>query len=576
MILLVISFIAGLLTVLAPCILPLIPVIIGHSVADTNPSRRRLFVVVASLCFSIIIFTLLLKSSSTLINIPQEVWSYISGGIILFFGLTMVYPKIWEQFYFTSEISIKSNIALGKGYIKNNILGDIIIGASLGPIFSACSPTYFVILATVLPVSYILGIIYLLTYVIGLSIALIVVAILGQRIIGKLGNISDPNSLFKKILGIIFILTALSIISGYDKKIQIALLNAGFFDVTKIEQKLLEIRNISSLSVDSNTKSEKEIFPTLLEKTKKYKLAPEISTPDGFINTNDLPITISEFKGKKIVLLDIWTYSCINCQRTIPYLNEWYKKYEDKGLVIIGLHTPEFAFERLKNNVERAVQNLGIKYPVVLDNDFSTWNAYNNQYWPRKYLIDIDGYIVYDHAGEGQYEDTEAAIQKAINERLIRLKMDNTLSSSRSNPVGVTAVDFAKVGSPETYFGSSRNYLLHNGEPGITGKQLFSIPSNITLNKLYLKGEWNITPEYAENNDSAEITYSFDSKNVYITAGSDKSVKIKIYQDEMFIKEIEIKENQLYSLIQNESYGKHILKIVIPTAGLKAFTFTFG
>jgi len=340
MLLLLISFIAGILTVLAPCILPLLPVIIGRSITDTTPSRKRLFVVVASLGISVILFTLLLKASSLLIDIPQDFWKWISGGIIFLFGLTMVFPNLWEKFSFANTLSVKSNKVLTKGYQKNSVWGDVIIGASLGPIFSACSPTYFVILATVLPVSLFLGITYLFTYVLGLSLALIVVALLGERIMAKVGKVSDPRGWFKKIFGVIFILVALAIISGYDKKLQISLLDAGFLDVTKIEQKLLEKKDVSingtasideNIEVEDKTKMNEESFLNIKEKNKKFALAPDISTPDGFINTNNLPITISEFKGKKVVLLDIWTYSCINCQRTIPYLNQWYKEYEDEG-----------------------------------------------------------------------------------------------------------------------------------------------------------------------------------------------------------------------------------------------------
>ena len=338
MLLLLISFIAGILTVLAPCILPLLPVIIGHSITDTTPSRRRLFVVVASLGISVILFTLLLKASSLLIDIPQDFWKWISGGIIFLFGLTMVFPNLWEKFSFANTISLKSNKVLGEGYKKNSVWGDVIIGASLGPIFSACSPTYFVILATVLPVSLFLGIIYLFTYVLGLSLALIAIALLGERIMAKIGKVSDPRGWFKRIFGIVFILVAMAIISGYDKKLQISLLDAGFLDVTKIEQKLLEKNDKKDVSINVNSSTDentevpdktmvnKESFLNIKEKSKKFILAPDISTPNGFINTNNLPITISEFKGKKVVLLDIWTYSCINCQRTIPYLNQWYKE----------------------------------------------------------------------------------------------------------------------------------------------------------------------------------------------------------------------------------------------------------
>ena len=523
-----------------------------------------------------------------MIDIPQDFWKWISGGIIFLFGLTMVFPNLWEKFSLANTLSIKSNKVLTTGYQKNSVWGDVIIGASLGPIFSACSPTYFVILATVLPVSFFLGIIYLFTYVLGLSLALIAVALVGERIMAKVGKVSDPRGWFKKIFGVIFILVAIAIISGYDKKLQISLLDAGFLDVTKIEQKLLEKNDKKDVSingtsstdenteVEDKTKMNEESFLNIKEKNKKFALAPDISTPDGFINTNNLPITISEFKGKKVVLLDIWTYSCINCQRTIPYLNQWYKEYEDEGLVIIGLHTPEFSFEKVQENVEKAVKDFGIKYPVVLDNDFSTWQAYKNQYWPRKYLIDIDGYIVYDHAGEGQYKETEVAIQKALRERADRLDMNVEVSSNISKPENVVSVESGKVKSPEVYFGSARNEYLANGTAGRTGEQTLLVPSSISFNKLYLSGTWNITSEYAENKSAGSIVFSYEAKNVYITAGGAEEVEVEIYKDDVFVKKVTIKNETLYTLIQDADYGKHVLRIVIPKAGLQAFTFTFG
>jgi thiol-disulfide isomerase/thioredoxin/sulfite exporter TauE/SafE len=511
---------------------------------------------------------LLLKVSSLLIDIPQDLWKWISGGIIFFFGVTMIFPSIWERFSFANTLSTKSNKVLFQGYKKDSIWGDIIIGASLGPIFSACSPTYFVILATILPVSPIFGLVYLMAYVVGLSLALLCVALLGQKIMAKVGKVSNPRGWFKKIFGILFILVALAIISGYDKKLQIDLLDAGFFDVTKIEQKLLdsenEVKEEPTKNNNPRSEEEKMSFVSLKEKDKKFELAPDLSSIDGYINTNNLPITISQYKGKKIVLLDIWTYSCINCQRTIPYLNEWHKKYEDDGLVIIGLHTPEFTFEKIQKNVENAVQDFGIKYPVVLDNDFSTWNAYENRYWPRKYLIDIDGYIIYDHAGEGQYEETERQIQKALGELNYRLKKYVKTSNETIKPNGVINVDSSRVKSPEVYFGSSRNEYLANGKNSISGIQTLTTPSTISPNKLYLAGTWNITPEYSENTNSSSIVFSYEAKNVYITAGSKNGVEVEIYKDDIFVKKVNIKNETLYQLIGDSDYEKHTLRIMIP------------
>lgn len=240
MTLLFISFIAGVLTVLAPCILPLLPIIVGGSLDGAETSKKRAIIVVLSLGVSVIAFTLLLKASTLLIDIPEDFWKWTSGGIIFFFGLITVFPSLWERMSFMAGISRKSNQVLTKGYQKKSLWGDIVVGASLGPIFSACSPTYFVILATVLPAQPLVGLLYLFTFTFGLCIALLFVALIGQRIMTRLGVAADPRGWFKRTIGIMFILVSIAIITGYDKKLQISILDAGFLDVTKIEQSLLE------------------------------------------------------------------------------------------------------------------------------------------------------------------------------------------------------------------------------------------------------------------------------------------------------------------------------------------------
>jgi thiol-disulfide isomerase/thioredoxin len=324
------------------------------------------------------------------------------------------------------------------------------------------------------------------------------------------------------------------------------------------------------------------------EKAAKFKLAKEITTPDGFINTGGQPIKIQDYIGKKVVLIDFWTYSCINCQRTTPYLNGWYKKYEDKGLVIIGIHTPEFDFEKVYDNVKAAVDREGIKYPVVLDNDYSTWNAYENRYWPRKYLIDIDGYVVYEHIGEGGYAETEKEIQKALQERQKVLGLNQTIDTSIFNPADAVTVDSSKVQSPETYFGSSRNQYFGNGNKGVAGAQNLSIPSTIQANTLYLDGTWDIQGESAKSTSaSAKIVYKYNAKDIYFVGSSEKGVKVTIMEDGKIVDKdkgadvsadgtVMIKENRLYKLIQASDYGEHTIEILIENPGLEAFAFTFG
>ncbi len=315
-------------------------------------------------------------------------------------------------------------------------------------------------------------------------------------------------------------------------------------------------------------KSSSDKKQAMIIKSGKYKLAKEITTPDGFINTDGKSITIGEFVGKKVVLLDIWTYSCINCQRTTPYLNAWYEKYKDKGLVIIGLHTPEFEFEKNYQNVFDATKRLGIKYPVVLDNDYSTWNAYQNRYWPRKYLIDIDGYVVYDHIGEGAYEETEKKIQEALAERMAVLGESGAINTTVTKEIPIQ--NGAK--SPETYFGSARN--------------------NQQANLLFPSDSWSITPEFAQNTSAdANIVYTYTAKDVFFVAEAGAETIVEVLLDGKPIGSeagtdiiktsdgksvVKIKEARLYKIIQGSKSETHTLKFVIKKSGLKAFTFTFG
>lgn len=239
MILLIISFIAGVLTVLAPCILPLLPVIVGGS-ASTPQEKWRPYIITGSLLASVIIFTLALKWSTVFIDIPPTFWKWFSGGIIIALGLSMIYPGLWEKIPFTRNAYRKSNVLLATGYQKKSFFGDVIMGLALGPVFTSCSPTYFIILATVLPASFTLGLLYLASYAFGLSLILLIISLLGQRIVDKISPASDPEGKVKKIFGVIFLVVGISIIFGLDKQLQTFLIEKDIFDITKVEQILLQ------------------------------------------------------------------------------------------------------------------------------------------------------------------------------------------------------------------------------------------------------------------------------------------------------------------------------------------------
>jgi cytochrome c biogenesis protein CcdA/thiol-disulfide isomerase/thioredoxin len=591
MLLFLISFIAGVLTVLAPCVLPLLPVIVGGSL--TTGSHRRAYTICIALGASVIVFTLLLKASTVFINIPQSFWEWFSGGILILFGIVMISPRLWDNLGFVNLMNRSSNRALAVGYQKNSLWGDMLMGAALGPVFSSCSPTYFVILATVLPASFGMGFLDLLAYAVGLSGFLFIIAIMGQRLVDRLGVTINPEGWFRKAIGILFVIVGLGVFTGAEAKLEAWLLTNGF-DVTMIEQHLLgaSSSDVGNAPQNAAQNTQANATSTLLSATEKamvYQKSPELTGIDGYINTpSGAPITIGQYKGDKVVLVDFWTYSCINCQRTIPYLEAWYKKYAGDGLVIIGVSTPEFAFEHLYSNVQAAVQKFGITYPVVLDNEYGTWNAFGNQYWPRDYLVDIDGYIVYDHAGEGDYDGAELAIQKALIERAKRLGLPAP-SFTMTTPANTIPINFNDVQSPETYFGAARNEYLRNGTQGQRGNQTLTIPQNLDTNALYLGGMWNFVDEYASNQAAgARIEYEYSAKNVYIVAAADKPVKIKIMLDGAPLpasergadvdanSEATISADRLYDLIQGLGYGSHILQIQVEGAGLQAYTFTFG
>jgi len=348
-----------------------------------------------------------------------------------------------------------------------------------------------------------------------------------------------------------------------------------FLESRKADRTVTEGEDKLKVSIDMGSE---ETLLRRAEKVKKFEEAHEISTPDGFINTDG--ITISELIGKKVILLDIWTYSCINCQRTLPYLNQWYEKYKDEGLEIIGLHTPEFEFEKDYDNVARASEKFGVKHPVVLDNDFSTWNSYKNQYWPRKYLIDIDGFIVYDHIGEGSYEETEAKIVELLNERREILGMKEEIALSILKPADAPNVDFSKIKTPETYLGWGRAEFLANlpSEECVDNICHYSLPEQLPLNTYVLDGDWRFAKESAIlEQEVGSIVLAFSANKVNLVVDTTNGAIAEIWVDDVKLKEIEFNEAGLYNLVDfGDNYGEYLLEVRIKGKGFSAFAFTFG
>jgi thiol-disulfide isomerase/thioredoxin len=329
----------------------------------------------------------------------------------------------------------------------------------------------------------------------------------------------------------------------------------------------------------------------------QFKKAPDFVKITGYINTEEgQSINLKDLKGK-VVLVDFWTYSCINCIRTLPYLVDWNEKYADKGLVIVGVHSPEFEFEKNIDNVKAAVQKYGIKYPVIQDNDKGTWDAYQNRYWPRKYLVDNEGYIRYDHIGEGGYAETEKVIQSLLVERAAQTGISAINLNTNTNtttPENVQTVDFTKVKTPELYFGYEFARASLGNSEGFKPNQTvtYSVPqrSDLKPNTIYLIGDWKNNADNMElQSDTGSIALAYSAKSVNIVAGGGRGEELSISEDGVALTnksgrgtdvseqgKLVVDGQRLYNLVMHEGYDWHSLIIDVKGKGFQIYTFTFG
>ena len=316
------------------------------------------------------------------------------------------------------------------------------------------------------------------------------------------------------------------------------------------------------------------------------KKAPNLVGIAHYLNTS--PEELVKRMENKVVLYDIWTYSCINCIRTLPFITSWDEKYSDQGLLIIGIHSPEFEFEKDPQNVKIAIEKYGITYPVVMDNNMETWKAFENNYWPRKYIADHEGNLRYDHIGEGAYQETEKIIQQLLDERSTALDLENI---SKNKLVSIEEFEHTLFRTPELYFGykfaQNRNQLGSDEgfQPGRIVK--YTEPNNIELNKFYLIGNWK------NNEDSMELTETtgsikvlFDAKEVNIV--TENNAQLEIFLDGVpltkehagldinFENKMDVSNAGMYNIINSETSISHIMEIRIEGKGFQAFTFTFG
>lgn len=560
MIELLLALIAGVLTIAAPCILLPLPILLGSSVGQKSKTRPLFITLGFILTFSIlgIALNFLVRSLGLNPNTLRTVAVIVLGTFAVF----MVWPTPFEKLTQHLNGLINNAAKTGQSAGTGNF-GGFVMGVVIGIVWAPCAgPILGSILTLIAQESNTLkALSLLLAYAIGAGIPMLAIAYGGQAVTTKVRFVAQYATRLQQIFGVILLFLAVAIYFQYDTKIQTYIVDRLPGANGTFESNFL--CKFSFYTAQGDECNQKDLPGTTYNsEPAKAVPAPDFAGINHWLNT-DHPLTMQELRGK-VVLIDFWTYSCINCLRTLPYVTKWYDTYKDQGFVVIGVHTPEFAFEKVTTNVARAIQQQGIRYPVAQDNDFGTWGAYNNRYWPAEYLIDQNGNIVHTHFGEGEYEQTEMAIKQ-----LLGLSGGATVDGG-SNLSGIK--------SPEMYFGFDRVEFLANGR-GQLGEQEYVIPNRLDLNRFALAGMWRLEAEKAVLvRDGGKIKLHFKSAKVHMVVSSPKEggQSITARVDNYPATVLHIGTPGLYTVFDSADYGDHVLEITIPDAGFEAFTFTFG
>ncbi len=576
LILLFFSFVSGFITILAPCIWPLLPIVLSSTVTG---EKRKPLGITLGIMISFAIFTLVISYLVKLFNFDPNFLRFFAVVVIGFLGLTLVMPSL--SGFLEGLVSRISGVFGAKTSSLHGFWGGLITGFSLGIVWSPCAGPILATIATLAATRTVnFGIILVtVVYVVGLGIPLFIFATAGSHLFTKTRFLSKYTGRVQQIFGIIMILTAVLIYTNYDKVLQLKLLDVfpsyasflyQFESSDKVKEQLDKLR-------DMKNKTQKEMPKSSLT-LPHLGNAPEFTGINKWLNTNNA-LTIKSLKGK-VVLIDFWTYTCINCIRTLPFVTGWYEKYKDQGFVVVGVHTPEFEFEKKTENVEQAIKQYKINYPVAQDNDYATWNAYSNQYWPAEYLIDSNGIIRRTHFGEGQYDEMEKAIQQLLLEKGSQVNQ-NLIEMSDQTPKASL--------SPETYLGSSRMQYYYPSGSINNGKQIFTISKNVSINSFSLGGEWNIESENSVSGQNAILEYNFFAQKVFLVLRPPVSGVglVKVFLDGKLIDNLNagtdvengivtINEDRLYNLVNLSNPQNHLLRLEFLTPGTQAFAFTFG
>ena len=535
LILLAIGFVAGVVTALSPCVLPVLPIVLAG-----GATGRRPLAIVAGIVLSFTVFTLFAAWLLDALGLPQDVLRNLAVALLFLVAISLLVPRVAEW------------LARPLQFLTRRTGGDhgggFFLGVTLGLVFVPCAGPVLAAV-TVIAAKREVGLealLLTLAYAIGAAVPMLVVAFAGARAARTLRANAETT---RRVAGVLVGAAALAIAFGADRELQAAVPGYTESLQERFERSESAQRELRDLTGSRGDEGEGELDD--------YGAAPEFRGLTGWLNSE--PLTLEELRGR-VVLIDFWTYSCINCVRTLPWLRDWHRRYEDAGLTVVGVHSPEFAFERVEANVRENARKLGVAWPIALDNEFATWGAWHNQYWPAKYLIDRKGHVRYFHFGEGDYAETEEAIRS-----LLGADAPAASGADDASPVGLV--------TPESYLGHLR--LDRNGGDRVVKDEphAYTFPRGLLENELAFSGIWTVEGERAVAGLSAGLRLHYRARNVFLVLSGSGTVEVLV--DGKPERTVKVAGDRLYTLVERPRNREHLLELRL-TEGLAAYAFTFG
>jgi cytochrome c biogenesis protein CcdA/thiol-disulfide isomerase/thioredoxin len=604
MILFLLAYFGGMLTIVSPCILPVLPFVFAR--ADRPFIRSGLPMLAGMAAAFAAVATLAAIGGGWAVRVNQY-GRDAAIALMALFGITLLFPEL-------SDWMTRPLVALGTRLSQSaerresapgsGVLASLLLGVATGLLWAPCAGP---VLGLILTGAALQGAnaqtsLLLLAYAAGAATSLALALLVGGKAFAAMKRSLGAGEWIRRGLGLA-VLAAVAVIglgldSGFLTRISLA-------STASLEQGLLDRFHTEPNNAAAQIKSSVVMTggpammsgnPAMMMTAKSEAQAKDLpvegSLPalSGAVEwLNSPPLTVDALKGK-VVLVDFWTYSCINCLRAIPYVRAWAEKYKDQGLVVIGVHAPEFAFEKNVNNVRAAIASLGITYPVAVDNDYAIWSAFNNQYWPAHYFIDAEGQIRHHHFGEGDYDESERVIQQLLAEAGKTAAPGGLVSVSASG--AEAAPNMGEVQSPETYIGYERaqNFVSPGG--AVQNARHIYAAATPRLNEWSLSGAWTVKGEHAVLNDKdGSIVFRFHARDLHLVLGPSpdgKPVRFKVMIDDAAPGDSHgtdidadgqgvVTGQRLYQLVRQKSaITDHTFAIKFLDPGVQAFAFTFG